>query len=103
GGRIPKIRPVQLRISGLVDASTCCRGRWIKDNGVLSPIALWGLTSLYSVRHSSIFSRASSRSRNQCWPMALEPDRGVEAFHVGIVGRLAWAAEVQRDAIRIGP
>jgi hypothetical protein len=39
-GRIPKIRPVQLRISGLVDASTCCRGRWIKDNGVLSPIAL---------------------------------------------------------------
>ena len=33
-GRIPKIRPVQLRISGLVDASTCCRGRWIKDNGV---------------------------------------------------------------------
>src|SRR5437870_4991548 len=23
-GRIPKIRPVQLRISGLVDASTCC-------------------------------------------------------------------------------
>jgi hypothetical protein len=34
---------------------------------------------------------------------ALEPDRGVEAFHVGIVGRLAWAAEVQRDAVRIGP
>jgi hypothetical protein len=39
-GRIPKIRPVQLRISGLVDASTCCRGRRIKDNGVLLPIAL---------------------------------------------------------------
>ena len=34
---------------------------------------------------------------------ALEPDRGVEAFHVGIVGRLPWAAEVQRDAVRIGP
>ena len=29
---------------------------------------------------------------------ALEPDRGVEAFHVGIVGRLAWAAEVQRSS-----
>jgi hypothetical protein len=39
-GSIPKIRPVQLRISGLVDVSTCCRGGWIKDNGVLSPIAL---------------------------------------------------------------
>jgi hypothetical protein len=34
-GRIPKIRPVQLRISGLVDTSTSCRGGWIKDNGVL--------------------------------------------------------------------
>ena len=33
---------------------------------------------------------------------ALEPNRGIEAFHVGIVGRLAWAAEVQRDAVRIG-
>jgi glutamine---fructose-6-phosphate transaminase (isomerizing) len=40
GGRIPKIRPVQPRISGLVGASTCCRGGWIKDTGVLSPIAL---------------------------------------------------------------
>jgi hypothetical protein len=59
-GRIPKIRPVQLRISGLVDTSTSCRGGWIKDNGVLSPIALCGLTSLYAVRHSSTFSRASS-------------------------------------------
>jgi hypothetical protein len=39
-GRIPKIRPAQLRISGLVGASTCCRGAGIKDNGVLSPIAL---------------------------------------------------------------
>ena len=39
-GRIPKVRPVQLRISGLVGASAECRGRWIKDKGVLSPIAL---------------------------------------------------------------
>src|SRR5262249_25706297 len=28
--------------SGLVGASTCCRGEWIWDNGVLSPIALLG-------------------------------------------------------------
>ena len=33
---------------------------------------------------------------------ALEPDRGVEAFHVGIIGRLAGAAEVQRDAVGCG-
>jgi hypothetical protein len=39
---------------------------WIE--GVLSPIALCGLTSLYSVCHSSTFSRASSRSRNQWRP-----------------------------------
>jgi hypothetical protein len=66
--RIPKIRPGQLSISGLVDISTSCRGGWIKDNGGLSPIALCGLTSLYSVRHSSTFSPASSRSRNQWRP-----------------------------------
>ena len=34
---------------------------------------------------------------------ALEPNGGVEAFYVGVVGRLAGAAEVQRDAVRIGP
>jgi hypothetical protein len=28
--------------SGLVGAPTCCRGEWIWDNGVLSPIALLG-------------------------------------------------------------
>ena len=28
---------------------------------------------------------------------------GVEALHISIVGRLAWAAEVERDAVRISP
>src|SRR5262249_43293696 len=31
---------------------------------------------------------------------AFEPNRGIEAFDVGIVGWLAWAAEVQRNAVR---
>ena len=38
-GGIRKIRPLQVRISGLF-ASAGCRGKWIKDSNVLSPIAL---------------------------------------------------------------
>jgi hypothetical protein len=34
--------------------------------GGLLPMALCGLTSLWSLRHSSIFARASSRLMNQC-------------------------------------
>jgi Transposase DDE domain group 1 len=48
----------------------------------LSPIALCGLTSLYSIRHSSTFSRASSRSRNQWRP------RHSSRRSVGFPGRL---------------
>jgi hypothetical protein len=62
-GRIPKIRPVQLRISGLVDTSTSCRGGWIKDNGVLSPIALCGLTSLYSPKRAAVVATTSKMRR----------------------------------------
>jgi hypothetical protein len=31
----------------------------------------------------------------------LGPNRGVEGFHIGIVGRFTPAAQVRRDAVRI--
>jgi hypothetical protein len=91
-GASHKVRPVQLRISGWLGASACCSGGWIKDNGVMSPIALWGLTSLYSVRRSSTFSRTSSTSRNQCRPGHSNRTAALKlstyALSVGFPGRL---------------
>ena len=58
---------------------------------VLSPIALWGLTSLYPVGHSSIFSRASSRSKKKVSAQAFHRTGGIEALHIRIVGRLDLA------------
>jgi hypothetical protein len=40
---------------------------FISEIGTLLPIAPCGRNSLYSLRQSSIFSRASARVRNQCW------------------------------------
>lgn len=34
---------------------------------------------------------------------AFEPNAGVEALRVSVVRWLAWPAEVQRDAVRVGP
>jgi hypothetical protein len=45
------------RISRRLTAAASCRGRWIKDIGVTDG-AMWSLTSLYSMRHSSTFSLA---------------------------------------------
>jgi len=61
---------------------------------VLSPIALWGLTSLYPVGHSSIFSRASSRSkktsgpRHSIVPVALK--LSTYALSVGWISRIRF-------------
>jgi hypothetical protein len=33
----------------------------------------------------------------------LGPNRGVEGFHIGIVGRFTPAAQLRRDAVRICP
>lgn len=34
---------------------------------------------------------------------AFEPYSGIEAFHIGVVRRLAWPGEVERHAVGIGP
>jgi hypothetical protein len=39
-GGSQKIIPVLMRLSGVMAASAPSQGRWIKDTGVLSPIAL---------------------------------------------------------------
>ena len=81
-GAFQKIRMVQLRISGLGGGLDVL----IKDDGVLSALR-YG--SHFIVLGTPLFNLFAGAVRIQ-EPMAaetLEPNRGVEGFHIGVVGR----------------
>jgi hypothetical protein len=109
-----------LRIAPSESGATLSRNQWSEipgagqdcldvlsrqmDQGQRRPVTICAMRSHFVVLCTPFFNLFAGVLQIQ-EPMpaeALEPNRGIEAFHVGIVGRLAWAAEVQRDAVRVG-